>query len=116
MSGAQFVTIIGTRLTPMLFVANWDFQDLVNFHYCNKLLIPCIVIIYYSILGAIAYCCARDGQGSGPIHMSNVGCRGHELSLSGCAHATNHNCHHREDASVQCRTSITRKHVIQNIQ
>ena len=107
MSGAQSVIILGTRLTLMLFVANWDFQDLVNFHCYNKLLTPCIATCF--VLGATAHCCARDGQGSGPIHMSNVGCRGHELSLSGCAHTTNHNCHHREDASVQCQTSI-RKH------
>jgi hypothetical protein len=57
-------------------------------------------------LGAIARCCARYGQGSGPIHMSNVGCGGNEVSLSGCAHATIHNCRHSEDASVQCQTSI----------
>ena len=56
-------------------------------------------------IGARSYCCARDGQGSGPIHMTSVGCIGNELSLTDCVHATNHNCHHNEDASVQCQTS-----------
>ena len=57
-------------------------------------------------IGAIFHCCASDGQGNGPIHMTNVGCRGSELSITDCPHATNHNCSHEEDVSVQCQTSI----------
>ena len=72
--------------------------------YSKPLRLPtsCLPFLF---IGAIAHCCARDGQGSGPIHMSNVGCRGNELPLTDCIHATNHNCHHSEDASVQCQTS-----------
>ena len=55
--------------------------------------------------GALSYCCARDGQGSGPVHISNVGCVGSELSLTDCPYSTNNICDHSEDASVQCQTS-----------
>ena len=45
------------------------------------------------------------GQGSGPIHMNNVGCTGTELSLIDCPHSRSHSCSHRDDAAVQCQTS-----------
>ena len=63
--------------------------------------------------GALSYCCARDGLGSGPIFMDEVRCRGVESSLTDCPHTTNHDCSHREDASVQCQTS---RHDIMHVQ
>ena len=45
------------------------------------------------------------GQGSGPIHMSNVGCTGTESSLTDCPHIRQHSCSHSDDAAVQCLTS-----------
>jgi hypothetical protein len=47
------------------------------------------------------------GQGSGPIHMNNVGCTGTEQSLVDCPHSRHHSCSHRDDAAVQCQTSIS---------
>ena len=45
------------------------------------------------------------GQGSGPIHMNNVGCTGTELSLLDCPHSRHHSCNHRDDAAIQCQIS-----------
>uniref|UniRef100_K1QJ26 Neurotrypsin n=1 Tax=Magallana gigas TaxID=29159 RepID=K1QJ26_MAGGI len=44
------------------------------------------------------------GAGSGPIWLSNLGCRGDELSLFDCRSGGwgVHNCGHYEDAGVQC--------------
>ena len=84
----------------MLLVTNWDSQDLVNLH--------CAITTFNSLLlklGAWPYCCAYHGQGSGPIHISNVGCVGNESSLTDCSYATTHLCHHGEDAAVRCQTS-----------
>ena len=49
---------------------------------------------------------ARYGQGSDPIWMDDVHCRGTEASLFHCTHAgwATHNCGHSEDASVICNT------------
>ena len=41
--------------------------------------------------------------------MDDVVCAGNESSLTDCPHTTNHNCLHREDASVQCQTSEVSK-------
>ena len=52
---------------------------------------------------------ARFGQGSDPILLDDVRCRGNEAVLFECTHAGvgNHNCEHSEDASViVCRGSI----------
>ena len=57
------------------------------------------------LLGAVSYCCARYGRGSGLIHMDDVRCIGNETSLTDCPHIMNHNCGHSEDASVRCQTS-----------
>ena len=41
--------------------------------------------------------------------MDDVGCTGSEASMFSCAHTTNHNCGHHQDAGVQC---VTREYVI----
>ena len=38
--------------------------------------------------------------------MDDVRCTGTESTLTSCAHTTNHNCVHSEDAGVRC-TSIS---------
>ena len=48
---------------------------------------------------------AKYGQGSGPIWMDDVKCKGGETSLLQCPHpalGANINCDHAEDASVEC--------------
>ena len=51
-----------------------------------------------------AYRRAHYGQGTGPIVLDDVICRGTESSLFSCRHrgVGNHDCSHHEDASVRC--------------
>ena len=51
-----------------------------------------------------AYHYAHYGQGTGPILLDNVDCLGSESLLISCNHGEvgNHNCQHKEDASVRC--------------
>lgn len=52
----------------------------------------------------IAHSLAHFGQGTGPIYLDEVICKGYETSLDECL--TNpwgvHNCNHQEDAGVSC--------------
>ena len=45
------------------------------------------------------------GEGTGPIWLNRVWCRGDEKSVSQCSHAgwAGHNCGHDKDAGVVCR-------------
>ncbi|NXS29046.1 LOX3B oxidase, partial [Pomatostomus ruficeps] len=47
---------------------------------------------------------ARMGQGTGPIHLNEVQCRGTEKSLWNCPfrNITQEDCKHTEDAAVRC--------------
>uniref|UniRef100_A0A4W3GF63 Lysyl oxidase homolog n=1 Tax=Callorhinchus milii TaxID=7868 RepID=A0A4W3GF63_CALMI len=49
---------------------------------------------------------ARLGQGSGPIHLTEVQCSGLERSLADCPakNISQEDCQHVEDASVRCHT------------
>jgi len=53
---------------------------------------------------------AKYGQGSGPIWLDDVGCKGDEALLAQCAHAGwgKENCGHHEDASVVCDSLFIR--------
>ncbi|XP_015486916.1 T-cell differentiation antigen CD6 isoform X2 [Parus major] len=45
---------------------------------------------------------ASFGRGHGPILRDEVGCKGHERDLWECPAALEHDCSHKEDASVVC--------------
>ena len=42
------------------------------------------------------------GEGSGVIHMDNVGCTGHEQRLVDCRYTDPNYDHHSEDVGVRC--------------
>ena len=52
---------------------------------------------------------ARFGQGTGPILLDDVHCRGNEATLFECFHATIgiHNCVHSEDAGIIVRRRVS---------
>ena len=51
---------------------------------------------------ARAFSRAHFGQGTGPIQIDNVDCRGSESILIQCPHLKIDNCRHSEDAGVKC--------------
>ena len=53
-------------------------------------------------VGAVAYTGAQFGQGTGPIHLDDVGCSGSETVLLQCSYSATSNCAHSEDAGVLC--------------
>ena len=48
------------------------------------------------------------GEGSGPIHLDEVLCHGHEQQLSDCGYETEHDCTHAQDAGVICPGMLLR--------
>ncbi|XP_071842198.1 uncharacterized protein [Apostichopus japonicus] len=45
---------------------------------------------------------AAFGEGTGEIHLDDVGCNGDETELLSCSYNSIENCNHREDAGVIC--------------
>lgn len=54
---------------------------------------------------------SRFGQGSGPILLDNVDCKGGETDLSQCGNQGwgIHNCYHYEDVAVICKGKVRTK-------
>ncbi len=59
--------------------------------------------LFFSLLGARALY-SGFVEGSGPIWLDNLGCRGLESFLDNCTHLAYgvHNCNHPEDVGVRC--------------
>jgi len=54
-------------------------------------------------IGAQAFSFSFFGQGTGPIHLDDLGCRGSEQRLIDCPYDATHNCVHFEDTGVRCQ-------------
>ena len=55
---------------------------------------------------------ATFGQGTGPIWLDGISCRGNEYNLANCTHlgyGVLYSCSHREDAGVVCNSDVRRK-------
>ena len=68
----------------------------------NEAKVVCHPLGYFG--AGLALRSAACGEGSGPIWMDNVHCQGEEEFLPYCRSNDwgNHDCNHREDASVDC--------------
>ena len=54
-------------------------------------------------LGVSYHCCARYGQGTGPIHIDDLACSGSEYRLSDCRYDNDTlEDYHSKDWSVYC--------------
>ena len=62
------------------------------------------MVIYYTVIsGTTSRYRAYFGQGTGPILVDDLRCRGDEASIQYCPQNTyGHNCLHNEDAGVEC--------------
>ena len=61
-----------------------------------------LICVIHLFIGARYFRNAFFGQGTGPIQIDNVRCRGFENVLVQCTHLTIHNCAHADDAGVRC--------------
>ncbi|PIK48883.1 putative deleted in malignant brain tumors 1 protein-like isoform X1 [Apostichopus japonicus] len=64
-----------------------------------------VVCIQLGFPGALNYRtnAASFGEGTGEIHLDDVGCSGEETELLSCSYNSNNNCGHYEDAGVICQ-------------
>ena len=73
---------------------SWDINDAT---------VVCRQLGFVSALQSVGS--AAFGQGSVPIALDDVACRGTESSLLDCSASRTHNCVHNEDAGVICSAS-----------
>ena len=65
----------------------------------------------YGSSGSATYY-ATFGQGTGPIWLDRIACRGNEYNLANCTHpgyGVLYRCGHYEDAGVVCNSGVRRK-------
>ena len=87
-------------------VNEWYFRKWWSIENCRKF-IKELDFLYRK--DAESMCCARFGQGTGPILLDDVDCLGTEYDIGHCKHKGwgMHNCGHQEDVSIRCsRTGI----------
>ena len=79
-----------------------------NIH-CGRISIAYSTHDIIPLIGAVALTGGAVPDGTGPIWLDNVGCRGSESRLIDCTANTlgTHNCDHGDDAGVRCAGSIT---------
>ena len=69
-------------------------------------LVPLSLIILIGISDATALRNSHFGDGTGPYHLSHVGCRGEERTLLQCSYGRStigyHTCPSGHDAGVRC--------------
>ena len=95
MYGVQCVMIPGPLLMPEWSADNWDME--------HKVFLFIVMNVFMIVVvDAVSYSNAYFGQGTGPIHLDNVGCSGSESVLVQCNHLTATSCVHAEDAGVRC--------------
>ena len=79
----------------------------ISIHDCVFCFLVLKSTIYFNLVTVgRAFSDAFFGEGTGPIWLDDVGCQGNESSLLSCQHhgsVGEHNCHHYEDAGVQCK-------------
>ena len=102
-SGARCVMVDGTTTMQLSCVCNWDFKEQVMIRIkCMTCMCMYQFILYTDATGLRG---SYFGDGTGPYHLSNVGCRGEERSLLQCISSSNigiHTCSSNQDAGVRC--------------
>ena len=61
---------------------------------------------------------ATFGQGTGPIWLDRIACRGNEHNLANCTHpgyGVIYSCSHSEDAGVVCDSGVRRKLLVKKL-
>ena len=79
---------------------------------------PIIILFFYFCLSQISLLCryvgrvigSTYGEGSGPIWLDDVECRGSETFIGDCLHRSwgSHDCRHHEDVSISCTSNFPR--------
>ncbi|XP_046573868.1 uncharacterized protein LOC124281912 isoform X2 [Haliotis rubra] len=72
----------------------------------NDAKVACQMLGYdYTVTLEVFYRSNDFGEGSGPIHLSNLRCTGNEESLMECERLRYH-CNHRDDVAIRCSAKI----------
>ena len=106
-SGGQCATMAGIIGMQLLYAYSWDFREQVPLtcsicmeHYYNH------IMALNATIDATALRGSYFGDGTGPFHLSGVGCSGEERTLFQCSYYGSiigyHTCGSGHDAGVRC--------------